>query len=126
LAVGLILGDLADTGHKIPRFLQDGQARLDIICKALDETLVADEGLFVFYDDAGNLVLRDVEDMAVDLILGDGSLVYGYSSKREIDSDTYNRVKLVKDNKKSGKREAYVVQDSATIARWGRLQYFQK
>jgi hypothetical protein len=126
LAVGLILGDLADTGHKIPRFLQDGQPRLDIICKALDETLMADERLFVFYDDAGNLVLRDVEDMTVDLILGDGSLVYGYSSKREIDSDTYNRVKLVKDNKKSGKREAYIVQDSATIARWGRLQYFQK
>jgi prophage tail gpP-like protein len=126
LAVGLILGDLAETVYAIPRFLQDGQKRLDIICKALDDTIMGAERLYVFYDDSGNLVLRDVEDMVVDLILGDGSLVYSYSSKREIDSDTYNRVKLVKDNKKTGKREAFVFQDSATIARWGRLQYFQK
>lgn len=126
LAVGLILGELADTQHKIPRFLQDSQKRIDIICAALDETLMATGRLYVFYDDAGNLVLRDVEDMAIDLILGDGSLVYGYSVKREIDTDTYNRVKLVKDNKKTGRREAYIVQDSSTIARWGRLQYYQK
>jgi len=125
LAVGLTLGELAVTKHAIPRFLQDNQKRLDIICKALDETMMADKRIYVFYDDAGNLVLRDVDKMAVNLILADGGIVYKYSSKREIDSDTYNRVKLVQDNKETGKREVYIMQDSSAIARWGRLQYFQ-
>jgi hypothetical protein len=125
-AVGLVLGELADTKYAIPTFLQDGQKRLDMIYKALDQTLIATGRLFVIYDDAGTLVLRDVENMAIDLILGDGSLVYGYSLKRDIDSDTYNRVKLVKDNKKTGERDAYILQDSLTIAKWGRLQYYLK
>jgi len=125
-AVGLTLGALAETGYRIPKFLQDGQKRIDIICAALDETLMATGRLYVFYDDAGSLVLRDVEDMAIDLVLGDDSLVFGYSVKREIDTDTYNRIKLVKDNKETGRREAYIVQDSVNIARWGRLQYYQK
>jgi len=127
LAVGLNLGgDLADTKFAIPTFSQDGQKRLDMIFAALDQTLMATGRTYVFFDDAGNLRLRDVEDMAIDLIIGDGSLVYGYSLTREIDSDTYNRVKLVKDNKETGRREAYVLQDSDTIAKWGRLQYYQK
>lgn len=125
-AVDLNVGDLVDTVHRIPRFLQDGQKRIDIICAALDETLMATGRLYVFYDDAGALTLRDVENLTVDLILGDGSLVYGYNLKRDIDSDTYNRIKLVRDNEETGNRDVYITQDSATIARWGRLQYYQK
>jgi len=44
---------------------------------------------------------------------------------RDIDADTYNRIKLYKDNQKTGKREVYLVQDSANIARWGVLQLYE-
>jgi len=126
-AVGdLKLGTLAPTGYVIPKVLEDGQKRLDIIYRALDNTMIATGRLYVLYDDYGSLMLRDVEDMTIDLILGDGSLVYDYRIKRSIDSDTYNRIKLVQDNKESGKRDVYITQDSSTIARWGRLQYYQK
>ncbi|GBF75764.1 hypothetical protein PA598K_04195 [Paenibacillus sp. 598K] len=126
LAVGRLLGPIADTKYVIPKFSMDGQKRLDMICKALDETLMADGSMFIFYDDAGLLTLRNVTDMKVNLILGENSLVYGYSTSRDIDSNTYNRVKLVRDNKESGKREAFIEQDSDTIAMWGRLQFWQK
>lgn len=127
LAVGLNLGsDLAETEYIIPTFSMDGQKRLDMIFDALDRTQEANKRTYVFYDDGGNLRLRDVDDMTVDVILGDGSLVYGYSHQRDIDTDTYNRIKLVKENRETGKRDTHVLDDREAIERWGRLQYYEQ
>ncbi|SDT26185.1 hypothetical protein SAMN05444162_3593 [Paenibacillaceae bacterium GAS479] len=120
------LGPIADTVHVIPKFSQDGQKRLDMIFKALDDTMMAKGRLYIFYDEAGQLVLRDVMDMKAEIIVGDNSLLYGFSLSRSIDSETYNRVKLVRDNKETGRRDVYIEQDSASIARWGQLQFYQK
>lgn len=122
----LRIGTMENTGYRIPTLVEDNQKLLDIICKALDLTLIATGQIYVFYDDFGLLTLRNAKNMAVDIMVGDESLAYGYSHKRTIDDDTYNRIKLVKDNKDTGKREVYIAQDSANIAKWGRLQYFQK
>src|SRR5690606_6913229 len=96
-----------------------------IIDKALVLTLWNTNRNYVFYDDAGALSLRNVESTLLDIIIGDGSLMYDYRTKVSIDNDTYNVVKLYKDNKETGKREVYVAQDSANIAKWGRLQLYQ-
>ncbi len=125
-AVGLTVVTLANTQFVIPKVMEDGQKRMDICCRALDNTLMATGHTFVLYDDYGSVMLRDVNDMVIDLILGDESLVFDYRIKRSIDEDTYNRVKLVQDNKTTGKREAYIAQDSESMAKWGRLQYYQK
>lgn len=125
-AVGLRVGTLANTQFAIPKMMEDGQKRLDICCKALDSTLVATGRLYVLYDDFGFVQLRDVSDMMIDLILGDDSLVYQYKIKRSIDDDTFNRIKLVQDNKATGKRDVYIAKDSGNIALWGPLQYYQK
>lgn len=124
--LGLRIGTMENTGYRIPTLVEDNQKLLDIICKALDLTLIATGQIYVFYDDFGLLTLRNARNMVVDIMVGDESLAYEYSHKRTIDDDTYNRIKLVKDNKDTGKREVYIAQDSANIAKWGRLQYFQK
>ena len=49
-----------------------------------------------------------------------------YTYKRDIDSDTYNRVKLVKPNKESGRTDVYMYEDTETIGKWGLLQYYDK
>src|SRR5690606_40466373 len=100
------------------------QAGRDSICKALDLALIATGNIFVFYDSFGALTLTSAADMRVDVVLGDESLAYGVSYKRSIDDDTYNRIKLVQNNKETKRRDVYVAQDSANIAKWGRLQYF--
>lgn len=123
---GLKVGKLADTGYAIPKFSQDGQVRLDMIQAALEETVLGTGRSYVLRDNFGALELLDIADAGINLILGDGSLVYQYSLKQEIDSDTYNRIKIVKDNDKTKKRDVYVIQDSASIARWGTLQYYSK
>lgn len=122
----LRVGSMEDTKHRIPSLVEDNQKILDIICKALDLTLISTGQIYVFYDDFGALTLRNARNMTVDISVGDESLMYGYDFKRSIDDDTYNRVKLVKDNKDTGKREVYIAQDSKNIAKWGRLQLFQK
>lgn len=81
---------------------------------------------FIFYDDFGKLTLRDAKTWTTDIIIGEESQMRGFSHKRSIDDETYNRVKLFRDNKASGKRETFIMQDSANIARWGRLQLSEK
>ncbi|HEU4964400.1 MAG TPA: hypothetical protein VFV52_11205 [Bacilli bacterium] len=121
---GLKVGQLADTKHKIPSMVEDNKKLMDTICKALDSTLIATTRNYTFYDDFGELRLRDIEDSIVECLIGDESLLVDYEYKRSIDSETYNRVKLVQNNKQTGKRDVYIAQDSAKIAQWGRLQYF--
>lgn len=123
---GLKTGVIEDTGHIIPTMLEDNKKLLDTIYKAIDLTLVATLGLYVFYDNFGELTLRNIENMAVDLVLGGGSLLYDFNYSTSIDKDTYNRVKVVQDNKQTNRRDVYIAQDSANIAKWGRLQLFEK
>lgn len=122
---GLKLGRVDDTGYRIPSLLEDNQKLIDIICKALDLTLINGGRNYFLYDDFGGLSLRESESMLLEFVVGDRSLMTGYGAERSIDSDTYNRVKLYRDNKKSGKRDTYIAQDSASMARWGVLQLSQ-
>lgn len=121
----LKLGRIDDTGYKIPSMIEDNKKLLDIICKALDYTLINAGKNYFLFDDFGVLSVRKSDDMLLDFIIGDGSLMYDYNSKRSIDDDTYNRIKLYKDNKETGKREVYQAQDSANMAKWGVLQLYQ-
>lgn len=123
---GLQVGRLAETPHRMAKLVEDNKTLLDMIDKALALTLVHANRMYVFYDDFGALTLRPVEETLTDFWIGDESLLVDYSFSRDIDSDTYNRIKLARDNAKTGRREVYIAQDSANIARWGRLQYFEK
>lgn len=121
----LRVGHIEDTGYRIPTMVEDAQKLLDIIEKANVLTMQNTGRNYVFYDDFGELALRNVEDMLVYFYIGDDSLMYDYKSKISIDTDTYNRIILYKDNKDTGKREIFKSQDSDNIARWGVLQLYQ-
>lgn len=121
----LKVGHLAETPYVIPKMVEDGQKLLDICDKALTLTLIHKGQNFVLYDDFGSLTLRNIEDLLVDFYLGEGSLLTDYSLSTSIDQDTYNRIVLYQDNKKTGKRELHVKQDSNNIAKWGTLQLYQ-
>ena len=121
----LKVGRIDDTGYRIPSMVEDGQTLLDIIEKANTLTMMATGRFFVFFDDFGALSLRDVTGFQAGFYIGDKSLMTGFEYSRDIDQDTYNRIKLYRDNKETGKREVYIAQDSANIARWGVLQLYE-
>lgn len=118
-------GTIANTGYKIPTMSEDGQKLLDIICKAITLTFSNTGKDYCLYDDFGLLTLRSVDDWTVDIYIGNESLMYDFNVKTSIDDDTYNRIKLYKDNQETKKREMYMAQDSVNIKRWGVLQLYQ-
>lgn len=120
----LKVGSLANTGYVIPKQAEDNKTLFDMIQNSLDETLTNTKRLYVLYDDFGSLALKDVEDMLLNLLI-DADTAQSFDYKSSINDNTYNQVKLVYDNKDTGKREVYIAKDSKNINSWGLLQYFE-
>lgn len=122
---GLNTGTLEDTGYTIPSRVEDSKTLSDIIQTALDETLKATGQMYVLYDDVGKLTLKGLESLKIERLLDETS-VGDFDYKSSISSQTYDKIKLVYENKDTGKRELYIAQDGASINRWGVLQYYEK
>lgn len=122
---GLTVGTLAPTGYVFPCLVKDNTECLSIIFGALSQVIVQTGKIFCFYDDFGKLTLREVKDMMLTSMVGNRSLLTDYTYTRDMASDTYNRVKLVRPNKETGKAETFVHEDTDTIKKWGLLQYYQ-
>lgn len=118
-------GTLADTAYKLPISIQDEKTWLDIVYKAIDDTLTAKGQWYAFRDEFGSVTLRNLEELQLNLIIGDESLCYDYEYEKSIDENFYNQIKLVSDNEKTGKREVYIAKDSTSISTYGLLQYFE-
>ena len=123
---GLAVGDVEDPGYVFPYLDKENETCMDIIFDALSQTIVQTGKIYNFYDDCGKLSLREAKNMYIQTMIGDKSLVTDYTYKRDIDSDTYNRIKLVRKNKESGRTDAYVHEDTDTIKSWGLLQYYDE
>lgn len=120
----LKVGTLAETGYKIPSLIAENETCLDIITEALAQTIVQTGKIFVFYDDYGELTLKEASSLIWNKLIGEKSLLSDYSYQRSIDSDTYNQVKLARPNKDTGRADVYIYKDSDTIGQWGLLQYY--
>lgn len=118
-------GSIVDTKYKIAGRIEEDKCLIDIILNALDETLAMTGKLYVLYDDFGKLTLKNIEDMAFDLVI-DNSTIMGYNYKTTIDDEVYNQIKLAYPNKETGKYDIYMTKDSNNIKKWGVLQYYKK
>lgn len=116
---GLKVGVLENTSWKIPSRIETNTTLFDIILNALDLTIENTTKSFVLYDNFGELTLRDIESMKVNLFI-DNQTAQDYSYSSSIDGETYNRIKLY--NKKNGK--VMVSEDATNKKTWGTLQYF--
>lgn len=119
-------GEIQNTGYKLPELVFDNQNVLDITSDCLTATIRSTGEMYYIKDVAGEVVLRNIKSAVSDIIIDPQWLLYGYSYERSIDDDTYNQIKLLRDNKETGERELFVAKDSSTIAKWGLLQYSEK
>lgn len=122
----LKVGALPSTGYVIPSLVCDLKTLFDIILESLDQTLINAGRMFYLWDDFGTLRLSEVTAPKEVTVLGEDSLATGFSYESSIDGETYNKIKLVRDNKETGKRDVYVTQDSNNMALWGILQLQEK
>lgn len=129
-AYHLNIGEIEDTQYVIANRVCDNKTLYDIIYDGLDLTLMNNGKLYCLYDNFGKLNLKDVEKMKIqDLIINadeENSNMEDYKYSTDIDKDTYNKIVLYKDNKETGKRETWTVQDSDNMQKWGVLQYYQQ
>lgn len=123
---GLTVGVLEDTGYAFPCLIKENEDCLNVIFAALAETIIQTGRIFNFYDNCGALTLTEARNMYTTTVLGDRSLITDYTYRRDIDSDTYNRVKLVRPNKETGRADTYLMEDTETIGKWGLLQYYDQ
>lgn len=120
----LRVGSIANTGYKISKKAEDNKTLFDICQNALDETLRNTNKLFVLYDDFGQLMLKNVEDMKLNILI-DSETAQTIDYTSSINDNTYNQIKITYDNSETGKREVYMTKSSANINRWGVLQYYE-
>ena len=118
-------GQIADTGYPIPSFIKEDESCLDMIGEAVQQTLLNTGKIFVFYDDGNGLALTEAGAMRSEVVIGDRSYLTDYDYKTDIDSQTYNSVKLARPNEDTGRADVVIAQDSENIARWGLLQLYQ-
>lgn len=118
-------GRLDDTGYRIPSLIMEEKSCLDIVSAALQRTLLATGKLYTFFDDAGQLSLREAGTMVSSGLVGQGSLLLDYTYKTDIDANTANSVKLARPNEKTGRADVFQVVDSANIGQWGLLQRYE-
>lgn len=121
----LDISELEDTGYQIPSLIESEQTYLDIIGDAINQTLLNTGKVFVFYDDGNGLCLKEAVNLMSNVMIGDKSLLNDYTYKTDIDQQTYNSVKLGKQNEDTGTVEIYIAQDGENIGKWGLLQLYQ-
>lgn len=117
-------GTLQDTKFKIPSRIEEDKTLFDIVLNALDETIENAKEMYILYDDFGELTLKNISSMKLDTLI-DGDIIEDFDYSSSIDGNTYNKIKLSKENKDTGKRDIYITQDSKNINSWGILQYFE-
>lgn len=122
----LNVGTLANTKYIIPKRIDDNTALFDAIQNALDITTMMKGKVYVLYDNVGKLTLSDVSKMTVDACLVDEETGRDFSYEVSIDSETYNQIKLMYENKETGKYDVYIAKNSKKINQWGVLQYTDK
>ncbi len=118
-------GAIADTKYVIPSRVEDNQELFTIMDNAGSITTQNTGELYVLYDDYGKLNYRNVRELKLDILIDEVSgETFEYTTS--IDENTYNKIKLVREDKKSGKREIFIAQDSEKLNEWGVLQYYEK
>lgn len=122
---GLRVGTVEGVGYILPERVEDNKALGDIIQRAIDFTLQGTMRQFIIRDEFGYLCCRDVGKLVTNVVIGNVSLLKDYDYKEDIDSDTYDSVKLYKDNEDTGRRETWIALDSNNVKKWGKLQLFE-
>lgn len=123
--LGLNTGELINTSYKLSTAPHDDKTWLDIVYSAISEVLTNTGTWYCLRDEFGSIALRNIENLKLDLVLGDESLAYDYDYSKSIDDDFYNQIKISIPNEKTGMYEAYVIKDSESINKFGLLQYFE-
>lgn len=114
-----------DTSKYAMTSIEENTEYITMLQNAIDDTTMATDKLFVLFDKVGELQLKNIKNLKLKTII-DAESGEDFTYTSSIDSNTYNQIKLVYENKKTGSLDAYITKSSKSINNWGLLQYFEK
>lgn len=115
-------GAIEDTGVKLSA-VEDSKSLFDMMRFALNETKRLGDEMFVLYDDFRKIRLRNIRNMKLDYVLT-AAVAEDYDYESTIE-ESANYIQIGYDNHDIGAREITLVQDRASIAKWGRLDKYE-
>ena len=107
-------------------FLHDKKTLYEVINRGRKLANVYDKKQYYITDEFGTLTWSELGSEKTNVIIGESSLLTDYQYEKSIDKETYNQVKMYRDNSKTGKRDTWIAKDSNNIRRWGKLQLLVK
>ncbi len=116
----LKLGEIEDTSHLIGRRLEQCSI-FEMLSNASDETFSKTGKLFILYDDYGKICLKDMFNMVVPILLSEDT-VGSFSYTSDIDSNTYTKISLSRNNHDTGYRELFLQHNEEAQKKWGVLE----
>lgn len=123
----LELGAIESSEAKITE-VYEGKQILEMLIDVLLETNAKTGKLYNLYcNGEGKICLQNIESMTLaDPIVGDQSLLHGYTFKESIDERTYNTILITRKSKKKGKTEVYEKTDADSVGKYGVLTFSKK
>lgn len=112
-------------GYQLASKVEDNESYFSMLEAAIAEVRENNNARFGIRDNFGTLELFDLNRGITKLVVGDKSLLTDYAYEASID-DSYNVVKVIKEDSETKKRQIYTASNSALIDRWGKLQMFEK
>ena len=106
--------------------LFDNKTLYAIMKRGKDLANIYEKAQYTILDRFGTLTWSELSYEKTNIQLGDNSLVTSFTYEKSIDNDTYNQVKMYRDNEDTGKRDVWIVKDTDNIKRWGTLQFLKK
>lgn len=107
-------------------YIHDKKTLYKIVERGMNLASINENARYFIKDEFGELVWSELSYEKTNIQLGEGSMATDYEYEKSIDNDTYNQIKLYRDNKTTGKRDTWIVKDSNNIKKWGLLQFLEK
>lgn len=122
---GLQVGEVADCGLRLSAHSFDNRRYLDMLTEVLAEVWQEKGRRYFVYDDGGRICLQSCWDLRVNILLA-ANCIGGYAYTTSIDEKTFNRVKVIYEDKRKGLRREFVAENRERIGDWGVLQLVSK
>lgn len=112
---------LDSVSYKCAAVLENKHTYYSMLESAIEETAISGGQRYAFWDNFGTLELFNLNRGITNLVIGDSSLMSGFSLTKSID-EAANSVKVMREDKEKGKREIYSAKSDKNIEKWGKLQ----
>lgn len=118
-------GYLEDTKFVLPTTVYSDQTWIDIIYTAIGDTLMSTGRKYCLRDEFGSIAIRDIENLYLDMLLGDESLCYDFDYVKSIDDNFYNKIVIRVPGNKEKASQFVLVGDEKSISKYGLMQYYE-